>query len=208
MTNDLTSSGLHKITRRQIKPAAKVMARAFHEDPLMIFYIPDPVEREKKLPHLYEFLLKFTFKNGEAYATSKNLEGIAVVFLAPNFKMNIWQGVWYGGISLYFKLGPEVMKKMMNQPDIEIIHNRLAPKNHWYLEILAVDPKLQGRGFGRKLLKPVLQRSKQTALPCYLETQQPNNVSLYQKFGFKLLESNPLSAGKVMNHSMMWDSGD
>jgi len=39
---------------------------------------------------------------------------------------------------------------------IEAKHKDLAPFNHWYLMLLGVDPKFQGRGFAGRLLRGML----------------------------------------------------
>jgi ribosomal protein S18 acetylase RimI-like enzyme len=54
----------------------------------------------------------------------------------------------------------------------------------WYLSIIAVDPALQDRGLGRKLLEPTLAETDRVSATCYLETFSPRNVFLYERIGF------------------------
>lgn len=58
---------------------------------------------------------------------------------------------------------------------------------HWYLPMIAVDPIRQGRGMGSKLMKFVLERCDEDDLPAYLESSNPRNISLYQRFGFEVV---------------------
>jgi GNAT superfamily N-acetyltransferase len=53
--------------------------------------------------------------------------------------------------------------------------------------VVGVIPPRQGQGFGRALLRPVLDRADAEGLPCYLETAQPGNVAFYQKLGFDII---------------------
>ena len=58
---------------------------------------------------------------------------------------------------------------------------------HWYLSMLGVDPSSQGRGYGSALLKAGLARCDADGLPAYLESSNPKNVPLYERFGFEVL---------------------
>lgn len=58
---------------------------------------------------------------------------------------------------------------------------------HWYLPWLGVDPARQGRGLGSLMLKHSLRRVDETGLPAYLESSNPRNTPLYQRFGFEIL---------------------
>ncbi|MDQ0466581.1 ribosomal protein S18 acetylase RimI-like enzyme [Caulobacter ginsengisoli] len=58
---------------------------------------------------------------------------------------------------------------------------------HWYLSMLGVDPARQGRGLGSALLKAGLARCDADGLPAYLESSNPKNVPLYERFGFEAL---------------------
>ncbi len=54
--------------------------------------------------------------------------------------------------------------------------------------VIGVAPVSQGQGYASKLLKPMLARLDEEGLPCYLETQKEKNVTLYQHFGFNVVE--------------------
>ena len=64
----------------------------------------------------------------------------------------------------------------------------MVPAKHWHLLLLAVDPQHQGKGYASKLLEEMFSRIDEGGLPCYLETGGEKNVSMYQHFGFKVLE--------------------
>jgi GNAT superfamily N-acetyltransferase len=53
--------------------------------------------------------------------------------------------------------------------------------------VVGVIPARHGQGFGRALLRPVIDRADAEGLPCYLETAQPGNVPFYQKLGFGVI---------------------
>jgi GNAT superfamily N-acetyltransferase len=62
---------------------------------------------------------------------------------------------------------------------------RLHPADrHWYLETMGVDPAVQRRGLGGRLLEPVLEIADRDQVDCYLETAEPRNAEYYARHGF------------------------
>ena len=57
-------------------------------------------------------------------------------------------------------------------------------ERHWYLSAVAVDPARRGEGIGTSLLDGSLSVADDDALPAYLESTNPRNVPLYERFGF------------------------
>ncbi|MFC1950872.1 GNAT family N-acetyltransferase [Chloroflexota bacterium] len=182
-------SNIIPLQKDQIVPAAEMLARAFEDDPLFKSLIPDDEKRRKKATHLFTFTLKLGIRYGEVYTTSQNLEAITVWMRPDEDNINLWKALRCGVIPLIFRVGPRLMKKM-NAVDGygERVRKRLAPSRYWYLAILGVDPDHQGKGHASELMKPMLKRIDGEGLPCYLETDTEKNISMYQHFGFKLLE--------------------
>ena len=86
---------------------------------------------------------------------------------------------------------------------IDSTHLRLAPFQHWFLQIIGVDPAHQGKGYAGKLLNPMLARIDNEGLPCYLETHDQKDVSLYEHFGFKVIEESTVTGTSLTNWSML-----
>ncbi|HEY6365420.1 MAG TPA: GNAT family N-acetyltransferase [Candidatus Binatia bacterium] len=55
---------------------------------------------------------------------------------------------------------------------------------HVHLGPIGVTPGLQGRGVGTALMNRYIEHLKQEQSAGYLETDRPENVEFYQKFGF------------------------
>jgi ribosomal protein S18 acetylase RimI-like enzyme len=65
---------------------------------------------------------------------------------------------------------------------------RYHPKEpHGYLPFIGVDPAQQGKGLGAALLKPVLSKCDEASLPAYLESTNPKNRTLYERYGFRVI---------------------
>ncbi len=62
---------------------------------------------------------------------------------------------------------------------------------------MGVSQQFQGKGYGRKLIRAVIEKAETERKPIYLETQKEGNVSLYEKYGFtvkkKIILPEPLN---------------
>jgi ribosomal protein S18 acetylase RimI-like enzyme len=56
---------------------------------------------------------------------------------------------------------------------------------HFYLSMLGVDPRFQGRGLGSRILEASLVPVDAQGLPSYLENSKPRNTPLYARYGFR-----------------------
>lgn len=187
--------------RNFIKKAAFVNARAFVDDPLFVYFFPSIRKRIKHLPYMFRVAVNYGVRYGEVYATSPNMEGVAV-WLPPNTThSSVWGAVVSGGILVPFKMG--WIKPMKTYSFIAKRHKELAPFPHWYLSSIAVDPEHQGKGFGSFLLRSMLEKIDKYGVPCYLETQNPKNVPLYEHFDFELIEDAQIPNTPLRNYAMI-----
>ncbi len=206
MTADLNN--LVRLQKSQIKPAAEVLARAFYDDPIFVHFIPDASERKNKLPYLIRFLTRYGISHGEVYAISSNMEGVAVWIPSEKAARTQWRMMVNGGLSLYLKLGRKIVSRRRPVIDfISLIHRLHAPFRHWYLELIGIDPELQGKGYAGILLKAMLARLDRENVPCFLETQNGNNVPIYQHYGFKVVENVVIPGTKLRHWAMLREKG-
>jgi len=179
-------SNLTRLTKAEVRPAAEMLARAYHDDPLYVYLIPDDSERKNKSRYLHEFFLHYGLSYGEVYATSPNLEGVAVWLPPERAHPTAWRSIRSGALPMILRLGWRFISRQQHiNGYILPTHKRQAPFPHWYLFHLGVDPAYQGKGYGGALIRAMLARIDRERLPGYLETQKEKNVSLYQHYGFK-----------------------
>lgn len=62
---------------------------------------------------------------------------------------------------------------------------RDCTESHWHLGPVAVDLHLQGNGIGSRLMAVYCERLDRGGAAGYLETDKPENVRFYSKFGFR-----------------------
>ena len=165
-----------------------MLSRAFKDDLKDVF--PDPGERRVKAPYVNEFYLLRNYSNSRAFITSPQLEGIAVWMHSDKSKKRpFWRILTSGAIWPAIIVGIKALRKMQAFDQyVERKHKELAPNKHWYLAVLAVDPQHQGKGYASKLLNEKLSCIDEEGLNCYVETEGEKNVSMYQHFGFEVVD--------------------
>lgn len=205
MSNEIEN--LVRINKIQAKPAIEVLKNSFKETHSMKYYLPNDVNREKAVRCFLSIGVHTGIKYGEVYATSSNYEGAAIWMSSDNLPITTWK--MFSSVSLMAVLGFVRYGglKMMKVGDyIEKTHKRLAPSKHWYLQTIGVDPKLQGKGYAGRLIRPMLAKIDIQHLPCYLETFEEKNASIYERFGFKIIERSSIPQTPFENWAMLRDA--
>ena len=170
----------------QVDRAAATLARAFRDDPIQRYVIPDDARRARLQQWILGALVRYCLPYGEVRATP-DLSGVAC-WMPPGSSMtNLW-GMLRSGMALApLKLGPAALGRfMVLSAYMDATRGRVVPVPHWYLSATGVEPPRQGQGIGGALLDPVLARADAGGLPCYLETQSERNVRFYEKRGFRV----------------------
>ncbi len=195
---------LLRLNKPHIKPAVRVLTEAFQNYPLLNYYYPDELAK-KRIAHYFLSLELFSsIRYGEIYATSHNLEGVAVWIPSDKYPMTFCRLLRSVPLSVIFGLGRYGGNKMKHLSDyIDAVHQRLAPFKHWFLQTVGVKPQSQGRGYASKLIRPMLARIDEEGLPCYLETMSEHNVQLYEHLGFKVVDKSTIPKTNLTNWAML-----
>lgn len=182
-------NGLVRLTEAHIRPATETVSKAFQDYPLMRYFIPDDSVRRKKQPAVFRPFIIRGLKYGEVYATSAKFEGVAVWFKSVAGRGSLWSMIVSGFFVIPFVVGFSTFRRQIAfGMYTESVRKRVMPVLHFHLQLLGVDPVYQGQGFSSKLLKPMLARADKEGLPCFLETQAEKNITLYEHFGFKIVD--------------------
>lgn len=167
--------------------AAKVLARAFHDDPLYRLVLPEEEQRARRASWLFERVVRYALLYGQVYTTPA-LEGVACWLPPGQTRLTVGRMVRSGLYSAPLKMGLAACRQFDTYSSYtDRLHQRHAPESHWYLWVLGVDPPSQGQGLGGRLIQPVLTRASADGTACYLETGTAENVRFYEKHGFKIV---------------------
>lgn len=187
MINDLNT--IIRLGKPDIKPAAKVLARAFQETTIFKYFIPDIDKRRDKLHLIFEKAVRYGVYYGEVYATSPNLEGIIILLPSETAEMTLWRLMRVGMFFLLFRIGFGFIVRGLRVGDfLTLVQQRQAPSRYWLLQFLGIAPEHQGKGHASTLMKAILSKIDDENMPCYLDTEEEENVTLYQRYGFRVVE--------------------
>jgi ribosomal protein S18 acetylase RimI-like enzyme len=168
--------------------AAETLARAFQRDPLWQLVYSNERQRQQALAVFFRAVVNLAIRQQRAYGLGSPLAGVAVweipghtpalspldfaPFLRLAFSPFILAGWRVRGVFTRF----EQMRKTY------------APGPHLYLQTIGIRPEAQGQGWASRLIRPFLAEAVGRGLPCYTETVTPENVTLYQHYGFQVAE--------------------
>jgi len=180
----------------QLDEAGQVLARAFHDDPLMEYILRDEDKRLAQLDWFMRAGAKYGTMYGEVHTTPESVDGAACWLPPGEADMSPIRMMRAGMIWAPFKVGLSGFSRFMKVMNVmEELHKRDMPDPHWYLMILGVDTEKQGQGIGGSLIQPVLARADSEGLSCYLETMKEINVAFYSKHGFEAVVEDDLDDG-------------
>ena len=196
-----------RLSKLHGKEAVKTLVNAFWNYPALQYFFPDEIERERIAHCFFSLPIFYSIRYGEVYATSKDLEGIAIWLLSDNYPFSTWKLLRSVPLPDVIGLGRYGAGRMRNLGKyLDTVHSRLAPFEHWFLQSIGVDPRFQGNGYASKLIRTMLSRIDNGHLPCYLDTLQEQNVQIYRHFGFKVLEESNVPGTSLTNWAMLRDA--
>ena len=173
---------------REIKRSARVLARAFHDDPAAVWILPREDSRRRILRWNFEVFLRYGHRFGEAYCTPETLDAAAIWLPPSEPYFSVRRLARLGYLTGVFRLDPRALiRSVATMTKLERLHKRDVHGPHWYLAVLGVDPPRQGQGVGGSIIQPVLRRADMEGLPCYLETGKEIDVRFYRKHGFEVI---------------------
>ena len=191
---------IRKAVENDVPVLAEMLSRAFDKDPIESWTIRMDKKRPEALRSLFTYILNECVPHGEVTVT-EGLDACAV-WVPP--------GVWTEPPSMIQSLlmlptllswtGLGRLRRYMEMDAAEFAHR---PKgHHFYLAILGVDPLCRGHGLGSTLLDHTLSRLDELGLPAYLENSNADNMALYTRVGFTVVDAIQLSGGGPIMWSM------
>jgi ribosomal protein S18 acetylase RimI-like enzyme len=159
---------------------ADVLARAFGDDPLWSWLLPDGATRSAKLTRFFGSFLAFTHSGrGQVWSTADRA-GAAVWLLPGRWKLGLYDQARLAPAMLAV-FGTAIARTMRLMHALETAH---PAEPHHYLFFIGTDPGKRGQGVGAALMTPMLARCDADGLPAYLESSNPRNLGFYRRHGF------------------------
>jgi GNAT superfamily N-acetyltransferase len=167
-------------TARDIAPIARSLARAFEDDPVWQFLVPNPTNRLKRCEAIFSTMLRVQHVPHSACYTDPDRVGAAIWDPPGQWRMTPLQLVrGMLGFARGFRF--DLVNALRTLATVERRHPKTP---HYYLAILGTEPGHQGKGIGSALLHPVLDHCDRSGLGAFLESSKESNIPFYRRHGF------------------------
>lgn len=192
----MNSMEVRALSEPEADAAGRLLGRGMRDNPTHIqAFGSDPARRERTLRLMFTPFLRQQTRTGLVLGA----------FSAPTLDSTT-RLVGVAGLSAPGRCQPGVSAKLQALP--AFFHRRglrgslrmrdwmrvwaqhdAATPPHWHLGPLAVEPQYQGQGVGSALLQRLCDHLDRHQALGYLETDKPENVRLYRRFGFDTVVS-------------------
>ncbi len=179
---------LRPINQTEVPEAARLLGCSMRDNPIDVraFRGRDADHRGRALTRFYLPVLRGLFQRGSIVGAFDGAAMVGICGYAP-------PGRCQPGIIEKARIFPSVVWGNELATSLRVISwtgewSRRDPSEpHWHLGPVAVAPAHQGGGVGSAMLSAFCAQMDGCGGVSYLETDKPENVRLYEKFGFEVI---------------------
>jgi ribosomal protein S18 acetylase RimI-like enzyme len=189
------TAATRRATSEDVPALARMLARAFFDDPVAMWSCRPDHLRPKVLERFNTARMRHLLGDSEVWTTPE-LASAALWAPPKRWKTTPRQDLGLARIMLHPRLiarGPLIGYGLLG---LERKHPPAPP--HWYLAVLGTDPPAQGQGLGSTVLSPVLQQCDADGVGAYLESSKERNIDFYARHGFRVTAELRLPRGPKM----------
>jgi ribosomal protein S18 acetylase RimI-like enzyme len=188
---------VRKASRDDIPAMAAMLARAFHDDPIVDWVFRHEARRPKYARRFFAGRARVLIGQREIYTA----DGVAAAAMWA--RPDEWRDPPLQALKELAVLVPGVGRRAAQvMRGLVQVESRHPKPPHWYLAVLGTEPSRQGEGLATALLGQVLDECDRDEVPAYLETGTERNVAFYNRHGFKVTEELRLPGGPPI--WLMW----
>jgi ribosomal protein S18 acetylase RimI-like enzyme len=189
---------INLIEAAEIDEAANVTATAMYTNPMHVaaFQGQDEDKRLRQIAMFQVVLGKFPIEILVARHEGR-IVGVMGMAEWPSCQMSIEESEKL--LPLFKDALGDLTPRLRHWLSVWAQHDPREP--HWHLGPIAVLPEFQGRGIGSRMLERFCAKADGLQAAAYLETDKPENVRLYERFGFALVETEDIFG---INNKFMW----
>src|SRR5262249_14777745 len=178
---------IRRLLNHELPTGALLLSRAMCDNPIDVCaFGGEAPHRRRSLERFYTAVLHGLYRRGQIFGGFREAEMIAICAFAP-------PGRCQATLAEKVRILPSVV--LANQIGtvgrivqwVSAWSRRDPSEPHWQLGPVAVEPGGQGQGVGRTLMADSCTRMDECAGLAYLETDKPENVRFYRRFGFSVV---------------------
>ena len=165
--------------------AVACLTAAFQEDPVLSYLFEDEEQRPLMLAAFFANRLASRNETDRLLVPpGSDARNAAALWEAPEKDSendSSFNAVVAAGISL---LGQDWISDRL--ANLRVLGEAKPKDRHWYLSFVGTRPESRGKGLASTLIESVTNICDKEKIPAYLESSNPDNVSLYESHGFRV----------------------
>ncbi|MDB5284140.1 MAG: N-acetyltransferase [Bacteroidota bacterium] len=186
--------------------ATDIIAKAFLHYPLMQYAFEGFTEDKRGvfLQRLYNKCVTAARMYGGVLLTSDR-QGAVIWLRGKNFPLGLPREIRSGMATIPFQIGIKPTLRLMNHDSVpENWIRQNAGPNMGYIWCIGVLPHARGKGYSRLLIDESMEQMRKLGLTeCWLKTEDPKNVTIYQKLGFKIMQETIVKSSGITSWALM-----
>ena len=183
---------VRRATRADVPALARMLARAFFDDPVASWaWRPDRL-RENAFERFQLIRLQQLLDDDEVWTTDE-LTSAALWAPPRRWRISVPETMRFTRAFAHPQLLARMPLVAYGWHQLELAH---PPRPaHWYLAVLGTEPAAHGRGLGSAVLAPVLEQCDSDGVGAYLESSKERNIDFYARHGFRVTDELRLPRG-------------
>ncbi len=185
---------------RRIPAAAAILAAAMDDDPAYRYLMPNPLTRAQGLRDYFARSLRTYLPHRCTYIAVDACGASGTVTMRPpgGLEVSTLTMIRRGLLPFAVTRGIAAVRRLFTLKDAyDRVEARLSEgRPHWYVHMMAIDPRKQGRGMGSALLANALAATadaRGARYPVLLTTHNERNVAFYHRAGFEVVDQHELA---------------
>ena len=159
-----------------------IITLAFSGDPFMRWVFPTVSEYLINFPAMVNvYCAEQSLRQGSTRIT-ENLGG-AAIWLSPQTEYDESSALTWVKKNVNSRRKEEFLQVLSAMDE----YHPHGEQPCWYLPFIGVDTVFQGQGLGAVLMSHMNEVFDSSQATAYLESSNPNNISLYQRAGFEIM---------------------
>ncbi len=180
------TTGVIKATRQDTEKIATILGEAFKDDPVMSYLLDKPEVGYDFFKSLFRYIyLPF---DCSFYVANDQGEMMGCALWSkpgqdPNaLSVGFFKMLWHNRKNISFRS----LQRLFAAANLSQNYHPKEP--HYYLCAIGVQKSFRRQGVASRLLAHILAIADQEGVPVYLENSKEQNLALYQKHGFEVIQ--------------------
>lgn len=178
-----TKVNIREMKKADVPQVAEVLGRAFATNPVHLAVYRSKPMIARRLEITFEAILKY----GPGKCFVSELDG-QIVGAMRIVRWPDCQGTSRKEMLSVLRASGGLGPLIRGMKHISAWKKHDPGQPHWHLGPIGVAPEIQHKGIGSNLMKFYCDLVDKDGIEAYLETDRPENVPFYERFGFKVVE--------------------